>query len=333
MRTLSQVKIIDRSLFLPVAILALAGSGPWPNSDAFPRPGAKNIALKPAVKDKQELDAGPHPRRPARSAGHLGCGQPYAFGASQGARHQGILHARGSGCLRKGPDQGEQSRPSRRRRESGRRARLQRRLVRPRQQAGTQSADLTRHRSPGRQISAVHAGSAEALRRGEGVPRQEPGGWTGEPPLFDRCIMFSQNGPPIIPGNYNNLYEIVQTPASVTIFSEMAHQARTVPLDTHERLPQNVTQWMGDSWGHFEGNTLVVETTNVRYNDMSHFGTQYDYGMTGSESESRGALHAHGAGSADLSGHGHRSDGLHQAMDDRDPHGQGRRSDFRIRLP
>jgi hypothetical protein len=99
-------------------------------------------------------------------------------------------------------------------------------------------------------------------------------------PLFDRCLLFSQSGPPIIPGNYNNLYEIVQTPTSVTIFSEMAHQARTVPLDTRERLPQSVTQWMGDSWGHFEGNTLVVETTNVRYNDMSHFGTQYDYGMT-----------------------------------------------------
>ena len=99
-------------------------------------------------------------------------------------------------------------------------------------------------------------------------------------PLFERCITYSQNGPPLIPGNYNNLYEIVQTPTSVTIFSEMAHQARTVPLDTREHLPQNVTQWMGDSWGHFEGNTLVVETTNVRYNDMSHFGTQYDYGAT-----------------------------------------------------
>jgi len=98
--------------------------------------------------------------------------------------------------------------------------------------------------------------------------------------LFDRCIMFSQNGPPLIPGNYNNLYQIVETPGSVTIFSEMAHQTRTVPLDTHEELPNTVQQWMGDSHGHWEGNTLVIETTNVRYNDFSHFGTQYDYGMT-----------------------------------------------------
>jgi hypothetical protein len=60
----------------------------------------------------------------------------------------------------------------------------------------------------------------------------------------------------------------------------MAHQTRTVPLDDHAKLPSNVTQWMGDSHGHWEGNTLVVETTNFRFNDMSHFGTQYDYGMS-----------------------------------------------------
>ncbi|HEV2201473.1 MAG TPA: hypothetical protein VGR73_16765 [Bryobacteraceae bacterium] len=99
-------------------------------------------------------------------------------------------------------------------------------------------------------------------------------------PLFERCLVFSQTGPPLIPGNYNNLYQIVQTPGSVTIFSEMGHQARTVPLDEHAKLPQNVTQWMGDSYGHWDGNTLVIETTNVRYNDMSHFGTQYDTGMS-----------------------------------------------------
>jgi hypothetical protein len=95
-------------------------------------------------------------------------------------------------------------------------------------------------------------------------------------PLFERCLVFSQTGPPLIPGNYNNLYQIVQTPGSVTIFSEMNHQARTVPLGEHARLPQNVSQWMGDSQGHWEGRTLVVETTNVRFNDTSHFGTQYD---------------------------------------------------------
>jgi len=109
---------------------------------------------------------------------------------------------------------------------------------------------------------------------------QHPADGPESRPLFDRCLLFSQSGPPLIPGNYNNLYELVQTPGYVTIFSEMAHQTRTVPLDDHERLPGSVTQWMGDSRGHWEGNTLVVETTNVRFNDMSHFGTQYDYGAS-----------------------------------------------------
>ena len=150
--------------------------------------------------------------------------------------------------------------------------------------------------------------------------------------LFDRCLMFSQNGPPLVPGNYNNLYEIVQTPGSVTIFSEMAHQARTVPLDTHERLPQNVTQWMGDSWGHWEGNTLVIETTNVRYNDFSHFGTQYDYGMTDrnlkvTERFTRTAqdLLIYQATVNDPTVYS-------KAVDHGDSHGQVTRSDFRIRL-
>jgi len=109
---------------------------------------------------------------------------------------------------------------------------------------------------------------------------QHPADGPEDRPLFERCLIYSQSGPPLIPGNYNNLYQIVQTPGYVTIFSEMAHQSRTVPLDDHEKLPGNVTQWIGDSRGHWEGNTLVVETTNVRYNDRSHFGTQYDYGMT-----------------------------------------------------
>lgn len=116
---------------------------------------------------------------------------------------------------------------------------------------------------------AVHAYLAE-----------NPANGPEDRPLFERCLVFSQTGPPLIPGNYNNLYQIVQTPGAVTIFSEMNHQARTVPLGEHARLPQNVTQWMGDSQGHWEGGTLVIETTNVRYNDMSHFGTQYDSGMS-----------------------------------------------------
>ena len=94
--------------------------------------------------------------------------------------------------------------------------------------------------------------------------------------LFDRCILFSQSGPPLVPGNYNNLYQIIQAPGSVTIYSEMAHQTRTVPLAKRALLPKDVNQWMGDSVGHWEGETLVVESSNIRFNEHSHFGTQYD---------------------------------------------------------
>jgi len=95
-------------------------------------------------------------------------------------------------------------------------------------------------------------------------------------PLFDRCLMFSQSGPPMIPGNYNNNYQIVQTADTVAILSEMPHQTRLIPLGKHATLPPQVTQWEGDSQAHWEGETLVIETSNVRFNNQSHFGTQYD---------------------------------------------------------
>jgi len=98
-------------------------------------------------------------------------------------------------------------------------------------------------------------------------------------PLPDRCLMFSQSGPPMIPGNYNDLYQIVQTPEYISILAEMGNQVRVIPLDGRPHLPQNVQGWMGDSRGHWEGDTLVVETVNFRFNDRSRFGVQYD-GMT-----------------------------------------------------
>ena len=98
--------------------------------------------------------------------------------------------------------------------------------------------------------------------------------------LPDRCLIFSQSGPPFLPGNYNNYYQIVQTPGVVTILSEMAHQARIIPVSggtagqTH--LPQQIREWAGNSVGHWEGETLVIETTNFRASDQSRFGVQYD---------------------------------------------------------
>jgi len=99
-------------------------------------------------------------------------------------------------------------------------------------------------------------------------------------PLPDRCLMFSQSGPPMIPGNYNNNYQIVQSRDSVAIMAEMGNQVRVIPLDGRAQLPGTVQEWMGESRGHWEGDTLVVETANFRFNERSRFGVQYDGGLT-----------------------------------------------------
>jgi hypothetical protein len=80
--------------------------------------------------------------------------------------------------------------------------------------------------------------------------------------LMDRCLLFPEEGLPMLPTAYNNNYRIVQGPGTVTILMEMIHDARVIPLDGRPHLPQNVRQWLGDSRGHWDGNTLVVDTTN-----------------------------------------------------------------------
>jgi hypothetical protein len=77
--------------------------------------------------------------------------------------------------------------------------------------------------------------------------------------LGERCIAF---GTPSLRAGYNSYYQIVQTPGYVIILMEMAHDARIIPLDGRPHLPSTVRQWMGDSRGHWEGDTLVVDTTN-----------------------------------------------------------------------
>ena len=66
----------------------------------------------------------------------------------------------------------------------------------------------------------------------------------------------------MMPSFYNNNYQIVQNSGYVMILVEMIHDARIIPIDKRPHLPGNVRQWMGNSIGHWEGNTLVVETTN-----------------------------------------------------------------------
>ncbi len=88
-------------------------------------------------------------------------------------------------------------------------------------------------------------------------------------PLAERCIMsFGSNaGPPMLPNYfYNNNYTIVQTPDHVMIMTEMVHDVRVIRMGEPKPLPPHVRPWMGDSWGRWEGDTLVVETTNLHPN-------------------------------------------------------------------
>ena len=80
--------------------------------------------------------------------------------------------------------------------------------------------------------------------------------------MGDRCIMFSKSGPPIRNGAYNNNLMIFQTPEYVTILTEQARQARVIPLGTPEK--PSFAQLAGVSRGHWEGDTLVIETTQFR---------------------------------------------------------------------
>jgi hypothetical protein len=84
--------------------------------------------------------------------------------------------------------------------------------------------------------------------------------------LAERCVT---RGAPKLPGGYNNNFQIVQTPTHVAIMQEMIHETRIIPLDGRAHLPTALRQWLGDSRGRWEGDTLVVETTN--YHELSPF--------------------------------------------------------------
>ncbi len=79
--------------------------------------------------------------------------------------------------------------------------------------------------------------------------------------LYDRCITLSVPGS-MTPKIYGNSYEIVQTPDTVVIRYEMIHEARVIPLDGRPQINPSIREYMGEARGHWEGNTLVVETTN-----------------------------------------------------------------------
>ena len=81
-------------------------------------------------------------------------------------------------------------------------------------------------------------------------------------PLQERCLMGFNAGPPMIPGAYNNNVQLIQSPGHVAILNEMIHSARIIPLDGSPH--GSIRQWSGDSRGHWEGTTLVIDTVNFK---------------------------------------------------------------------
>jgi hypothetical protein len=88
-------------------------------------------------------------------------------------------------------------------------------------------------------------------------------------PLAARCIARPSGGPPLLPTRYNSNLQIVQGPGYVAIEAEEIHDVRIIPLDGRAHIPKSIRQWMGDSVGHWEGNTLVIDTTN--FTDLNPF--------------------------------------------------------------
>jgi hypothetical protein len=87
--------------------------------------------------------------------------------------------------------------------------------------------------------------------------------------LQDRCLIFPTAVPPMIPYSYNSNYQIIQTKDALIIHVEMVHDTRIIPLNGRPHFPPNIRLWLGDSVGHWEGSTLVVDTTN--FNDADGF--------------------------------------------------------------
>jgi len=98
-------------------------------------------------------------------------------------------------------------------------------------------------------------------REANASARQRPAATPEDRALQERCITY---GSPQMVAGYQSYYQVVQTPKSVVVMTEMIHDARAIPLDAGPHLPPAVQQWFGDSRGHWEGDTLVVDTTNYK---------------------------------------------------------------------
>lgn len=115
---------------------------------------------------------------------------------------------------------------------------------------------------PDGRIPALTPEARARIERNRAEARQHPADRAQDRSLTERCIYWATAGPPMLPGPYNNLYQIYQAPDHVAILSEMIHEARIISTDKTPHISANVRLWTGDSRGYWEKDTLVIETTN-----------------------------------------------------------------------
>ncbi|MDP6579795.1 MAG: hypothetical protein QF681_03985 [Vicinamibacterales bacterium] len=108
--------------------------------------------------------------------------------------------------------------------------------------------------------------AAKAGARAAEAGRGRPAAWTADRGLSERCVTFEL---PNLLAGYNSYYQILQTVDHVVIEQELIHTTRIIPLDGRPHVPDDIRQWHGDSRGHWEGDTLVVETK--RFSQHSNF--------------------------------------------------------------
>ena len=82
-------------------------------------------------------------------------------------------------------------------------------------------------------------------------------------PLQERCLLWAHEGPPLRPVGYNTQVQIMQTRGYVVLMTEMVHDARVIPVAKSRPDFGGLKRWQGNSWGHWEGDTLVIETTGI----------------------------------------------------------------------
>jgi len=122
---------------------------------------------------------------------------------------------------------------------------------------------------PDGRVPALTAAAQQRVQERAQYRRLHPADGPEDRSLAERCIVWPTAGPPLMPSFYNNNYQILQGPGYVMIVVEMIHDVRIIPTDGRPHLPSGVRQWLGDPRGHWEGDTLVVDTTN--FTDQTNF--------------------------------------------------------------